>query len=300
MACTDVQRKWNSGVRKNVVLRKAKHINFKHHRPHHTYPGPSMSSQDDFTTSPRLFRNHAEFTSHINSSVMAPLFRLETNGLLQLSYRADVDSSNKAGPSQHDSAHTNTLCHTEHSTTLNCRKCTMFYEAYVKLSPVQAATLMEETKIQSASQLWHDARKLRLTASTAKRVPKRNTTDPKKIVNEHLYPTFTGNTATKHGKENEVHVITLLESRGHVVENRGLVVHPDYPWLGASPDGILDATQLLEIKCPFKSSTSLTEFLNRPNGDIKSLDDGQYLVRPNGKDGYYLQVGKNVFKKIDY
>jgi hypothetical protein len=71
-----------------------------------------------------------------------------------------------------------------------------------------------------------------------------------------LYPTFTGNTATEHGKENEVNVIPLLESRGHVVENRGLVVHPDHPWLGASPDGILDATQLLEIKCPFKSSTS--------------------------------------------
>lgn len=142
MACTVVQRTWNSGVRKNVGLRKAKHIHFKHHRPHHTYSGPSTSSQDDSTTSPRLFRNHAEFTSHINSSVMAPLFRLQTNGLLQLSYRANVDSSSKAGPSQHDSAHTNTLCHTEHSTTLTCRKCTMFYEAYIKLSPVQAATLM--------------------------------------------------------------------------------------------------------------------------------------------------------------
>ncbi|XP_029556781.1 uncharacterized protein LOC115154571 [Salmo trutta] len=62
------------------------------------------------------------------------------------------------------------------------------------------------------------------------------------------------------------------------------------PWLGASPDGILDATQLLEIKRSFKSSTSLTEFLSRPNGDIKSLDNGQYLIRPNGKDGYNLQT----------
>ena len=76
------------------------------------------------------------------------------------------------------------------------------------------------------------------------------------------------------------------------MERRGLVVHPDHPWLGASPDGILDATKLIEIKCPFKSSTSLSDFLSRPNGDIKPLDDGQYEMRTNGKDGYYLQVGK--------
>lgn len=79
---------------------------------------------------------------------------------------------------------------------------------------------------------------------------------------------------------------------------RGLVVHPDHSWLGASPDGILDATQLIEIKFPFKSSMSLMEFLGRPNGDIKRLGDGQYLILPKGKDGYYLQVN-NVFKKVD-
>ncbi|CAM4568373.1 unnamed protein product [Leuciscus chuanchicus] len=217
---------------------------------------------------------------------MAPLFQLQTNGLLQLSYRADVDSS-KAGPSKHDPAHSNTLCHTEHSTTLTCLKCTQFYEAYIKVSPAQAATLMEETRMQSASQLWHDAGKLRLTASTAKRVPKRSTTDPQKCLNEHLYPTFTGNTATQHGKENETNVTTLMESRGHTVEKRGLVVHPDHPWLGASPDGILDSTQLPEIKCPFKSSMSLAEFLGRPNGDIKRL----------ALKGGYTEVVKELLKR---
>ena len=66
-------------------------------------------------------------------------------------------------------------------------------------------------------------------------------------------------------------VITLLESRGHAVHNRGLVVHPDHPWLAASPDGILDGTELLKIKCPFKSQMSFEELLTRPNGDIKIL-----------------------------
>jgi len=39
-------------------------------------------------------------------------------------------------------------------------------------------------------------------------------------------------------------------------------------------------TQLLEIKCPFKSSMSLAEVLRHPNGEIKRLGDGQYLILP--------------------
>ncbi|KAK7136697.1 hypothetical protein R3I93_016902 [Phoxinus phoxinus] len=39
---------------------------------------------------------------------------------------------------------------------------------------------------------------------------------------------------------------------------------------------------------------SLAEFLGRPNGDIKSLGDGQYLICPKEKDGYYLQSCKLV------
>ncbi len=70
------------------------------------------------------------------------------------------------------------------------------------------------------------------------------------------------------------------------------MIHPENPWLAASPDGILDSTKLLEIKCPFKSSKSLTQFLNRPNGDIRSLGEGQYVILPDGKDGHYLQVSK--------
>ncbi len=74
------------------------------------------------------------------------------------------------------------------------------------------------------------------------------------------------------------------------MERRGLVIHSEHLWLAASPDGILDSTKLLEIKCPFKSSMSLTQFLNRLNGDIRSLGDRQYVILPDGKDGYYLHT----------
>lgn len=290
-SCTDAQRKWNAGTRKNAELKRVKHINFKCHKADHIHEGSSASASTSDPTgatsaecAPKLFKDHREFKTYIRSSVMAPLYQLQTNGPLQQCYRLVVDESSQ---SQNDLQ----IPHTEHSTMLTCRKCLSFYESNVQLSPAQVEKLSEETQIQSASQLWHDARKLRLTASTAKRVPKRSTTNPQKFLSEHLHPTFTGNTATKYGKENEEKAIELMEAQGHTVERRGLVLCPDHPWFGASPDGILDSTQLLEIKCPLKSSTSLAEFLSQPTGDIRCLEDGSYFILPNGPRGYYLQVG---------
>lgn len=106
--------------------------------------------------------------------------------------------------------------HTEYGTTHTCRKCRNFCETYVQVNP----------------------------ASTAKRVPKWSTANPHKFLNEHLYPTFTGNTATKYGKENEEKAIQLIDDQGHTVEWRGLLVWPDLPWFAARPEGILDPTQL--------------------------------------------------------
>ena len=108
---------------------------------------------------------------------MAPLFQLQTDGLLQRCYRLDIEN-NESTQSQCDLQ----IPHTEHGTTLTCKKCLTFYETYVQLSPAQAEKLTEETQVQSASQLWHDTRKLRLTASTAKRVPKRGITNPQKFL----------------------------------------------------------------------------------------------------------------------
>ena len=50
-------------------------------------------------------------------------------------------------------------------------------------------------------------------------------------------------------KEPEARAIYMLES-GEIVEECGLVIHPDIPDFGASPDGLVCADGLIEIKCP--------------------------------------------------
>ena len=50
-------------------------------------------------------------------------------------------------------------------------------------------------------------------------------------------------------KEPEARAVYMLES-GEIVEECGLVIHPDMPDFGASPDGLIGVDGLMEIKCP--------------------------------------------------
>lgn len=64
---------------------------------------------------------------------------------------------------------------------------------------------------------------------------------------------FNGNMATQHGNkyEEEARDIYCLKYN-EVAHEIGLKGHPDYSWLGGSPDGITESGKLIEIKCPLK------------------------------------------------
>lgn len=64
---------------------------------------------------------------------------------------------------------------------------------------------------------------------------------------------FKGNVATFWGQKYEP-VVTDLYSvlKETPVMEFGLLTHTEYPWLGASPDGITPAGIMIEIKCPFR------------------------------------------------
>ncbi len=59
------------------------------------------------------------------------------------------------------------------------------------------------------------------------------------------------NPAMKWGRENEQKARMAYEvETGNVVRETGFWVHPEYDWLGASPDGFIGEDGLVEIKCP--------------------------------------------------
>jgi len=59
--------------------------------------------------------------------------------------------------------------------------------------------------------------------------------------------------ATRHGTAYEDEAIErFCKETGHKVHPVGIFVHPEYRWLGGSPDGITESCELIEVKCPFK------------------------------------------------
>lgn len=86
---------------------------------------------------------------------------------------------------------------------------------------------------------------------------------------------FKGNIATEYGVKNEPNALRDYEMiSGKFVEEVGFFVHPEYDWLGASPDGIIDGDGVMEIKCPFGMRHDV-------ESNFKSLSEQQH---------YYAQV----------
>jgi putative phage-type endonuclease len=76
--------------------------------------------------------------------------------------------------------------------------------------------------------------------------------DPKiACIDQIVSGSFKGNAATRHGCEHEDAVRNrYCDVSGQIALDFGLIVHPTYDWLAASPDGITLTGQMIEIKCP--------------------------------------------------
>lgn len=132
----------------------------------------------------------------------------------------------------------------------------------------------EIERIPQGTTPWLDSRKYRLTASNfGAAIGVNRYKSPNGLLKDMLWHSFKGNAATRWGSEHEdiardayIAVIQKQIDEGTSpyksirVEETGLFINPETPWLGSSPDGIVhvtlrDGTEdkfLLEIKCPFR------------------------------------------------
>jgi putative phage-type endonuclease len=74
-------------------------------------------------------------------------------------------------------------------------------------------------------------------------------------------PTFKGNKFTVWGTEKEATAKLALENEiDSLIVEAELTVHSDHHWLGASPDGIVDRSTGVEIKCPYDDAFSKLDY----------------------------------------
>lgn len=109
-------------------------------------------------------------------------------------------------------------------------------------------------QIKQHSKEWYDIRRKILTASDIAAVMELNPFKSRmQIFNEKVYNTNyeyrKDDVEIEHGNKFES---IAKEHFPEIVEESGLLIHPEIPWLGASPDGYLPISgKLIEIKCPF-------------------------------------------------
>ncbi|XP_058447998.1 uncharacterized protein LOC131428239 isoform X2 [Malaya genurostris] len=106
---------------------------------------------------------------------------------------------------------------------------------------------------QADTDLWHELRKGRITASRIHEAS-RCTMLKGSLTNKIMGISSGFSFAMKRGTDLEGHVFAVLKKQYPSLRETGLVLDPQFPWMGASPDGISDDF-VLEIKCPYTPKT---------------------------------------------
>jgi len=111
--------------------------------------------------------------------------------------------------------------------------------------------------MEQRSKEWYKTRQGRVTGSSVGAIlgispfNKPNDVMRRMVRDYHRLKTeFTGNIATEWGTMHEAGAVVEYEmTTGRSVQPAYFVMHED--WIGASPDGYIGETGLIEVKCPF-------------------------------------------------
>lgn len=284
IACTDKTVAWNKGTKRNVEPSVLEDITFKLEKQ---TVDPSAGNSLSSVLPRSIPGNEKEFEDSIKRSPFRFLFDVKGTLLYDTLHAPRRAQEQPLKEEASDSGHANH--DTDDDLPYSCVPCTRFYSDLVVLSPSAAAALERSTRGQD-TQLWYDARRLRLTASNVRRVPKRETTSCEKAARSIAIPSFMGNAATNHGKVYEsVAREQFMRKTGLIVEKCGTFINDDYPWLSASPDGVIQSENaILEIKCPHVDDCR--KMIEKGKYDVKLGSDNQYVVVENGPNGYFSQV----------
>ncbi|KAB0795633.1 hypothetical protein PPYR_12472 [Photinus pyralis] len=158
----------------------------------------------------------------------------------------------------------------------NCEKPDMNREEYnsakdaylknLKKTQTEIRDIERATQTQECN-LWYLERRKRLTASKFGDVcRRRDYTSCRVQVNSIIYPQQFFSNACEYGQKNEKIAKVAVEAIiGTTIEPCGLFIDPIFPFLAASPDGLIGDRGLLEIKCPWSARNMTPEEAIRNN-----------------------------------
>ena len=151
----------------------------------------------------------------------------------------------------------------------------------------------EATRDQSRSKRWFTERSPRITASQCKRALMK-TTSPTKAVSEILG--YNNNIETDCMRDGIKSEGVIIQQYTNMTKNKvqqcGLFVSKSHPFLGASPDGLIDDDGCIEVKKIHPRCNETLEDAMKRLHVVKELD-GSLVINETHK--YYHQIQQQLF-----
>ena len=173
-----------------------------------------------------------------------------------------------------------------------------------KISKEDRQLIERRTLGQDRNPLWSDERTKRLSSSMFGKICKSMASekvDRKKLARSLVEVIKLKAPALEHGKNYEdMAISSYMSVTKHDVKKCGIVVSIEKPFLACSPDGIINNSYLVEVKCPFSAKDKPISNVTVPY--LKSDSPaGYYLAETHD---YYYQVQGQMYctgaEKCDY
>ncbi|CAG9823924.1 unnamed protein product [Phaedon cochleariae] len=170
--------------------------------------------------------------------------------------------------------------------TISLRSRYSEFLEYLEKKSDDKIAIEASTRNQRDSPKWFEERRMRVTASNFGSICKARSVESKlNIVQDLLSQDVFSNAGTRHGVDNEPNAIQeyLKIHNKFTYQRCDLLIHNEYYFLGASPDGLLDLDGVLEVKCPHSIRNE-----NPNNAKLPYLDiDGKLKI---SSDHQYFQI----------
>ncbi len=187
------------------------------------------------------------------------------------------------------------------------------FKKLMETNESERAYLESQTVKQSKSVVWHEMRRGRIMASIMHLVmcAKIDRPAPSTIltITSKLYSSskLKAGDPRQYGKENEKVAISeykeFLHDSGHVavhITEIGMNVHPDFPFIGASPDALVQCdccgSRLLEVKCPKSHEYDPESVIFEDKNFALTKDGDNIRMKENHKYFYQVQTQMMVFE----
>lgn len=147
------------------------------------------------------------------------------------------------------------------------------------------------TRLQNKCEEWRAIRKTHITASVFYNVCHCKPGNKKHLSEKIMEPKIFYSKATMYGQIQEPYAIKKFENTYDVqITKCGLFLSESHPFLGASPDGLLNDEYTIEVKCPYSANY---QDINTTNIPYLECINGELSLKKNHP--YYTQVQGQLF-----